>query len=70
VYNIYINEKLEVTSENFEWILADYINIFGHSHNADLDFTSNFINTGSIMCKHASYLLIDDEDIRLEKTRY
>jgi predicted phosphodiesterase len=49
---------------------ADYINIFGHSHNADLDLASNFINTGSIMCKHASYVLIDDQDIRLEKTRY
>lgn len=49
---------------------TDYINIFGHSHNADLDLVNNFINTGSIMCRQASYILIDDQDIKLEKTRY
>ncbi len=49
---------------------VEYINIFGHSHNPTLDYENNFINTGSIMCKNASYVLIDDEKIHLEKKRY
>ena len=48
----------------------DCINIFGHSHNPDFNFDNNFINTGSIMCKNASYVLIDDNDISLERNKY
>jgi predicted phosphodiesterase len=53
-----------------ENLKPDHVNIFGHSHYSTLDFSNNFINTGSIMCKHASYVLIDEEKIRLEKHRY
>jgi len=49
---------------------CDRINIFGHSHNPDLDFANNFINTGSIMCKNASYVLIDEDGVKLEQSRY
>lgn len=49
---------------------ADCINIFGHSHNPDLDIQNNFINTGATMCEWASYVLIEDKNIRLEKSRY
>jgi predicted phosphodiesterase len=47
-----------------------YINIYGHSHCADLDLENNFVNSGSIMCKNASYVLIDNKKIRLERMRY
>ncbi len=53
-----------------ENLKSGHTNVFGHSHHADFDLANNFINTGSIMCRHASYLLIDDQELRLEKTRY
>ena len=57
----------EILRENLN---TERINIFGHSHSPDLDFANNFINTGSIMCNNASYVIFDEDDIRLEKNKY
>jgi predicted phosphodiesterase len=46
------------------------INIYGHSHHAEIDWNKEFINTGAIMCKQASYVLISEDGVQLKKSRY
>jgi len=46
------------------------ISIFSDTHNPEVDLENNFANTGSIEYGHASYLVIEEGEIRLEQDTY
>jgi len=44
--------------------------ISSHTHTPELDIESRFANTGRIRKGHASYILINDGDVKLSKRKY
>jgi predicted phosphodiesterase len=52
-----------------EHLTEDFL-IIGDTHYPELDLENNFANTGCILHGHASYLSIDEKEIKLIQRRY
>lgn len=51
-------------------LCGEMFTILGDTHFAEIDEKNRYANTGSIGYRQATYIIIEDGNIKLEKTRY
>jgi len=46
------------------------VNVFGHSHCSEISLDEGYVNSGSVDIGYASYIVIEGDEIRLQKSSY